>query len=140
MAGLSSPSARIWDVATGRPRLTRFSSEKWTTLAIHPDGSLVATADEDGLIQFLDIRTGRVTIEIESEDRIIRSMAFCREGNELAAAGEAGRLYLWDSSNGQQLVSLNQRSGTIHGLAFAPDGSAIVTTADNGGVRIWPTR
>jgi WD40 repeat protein/tRNA A-37 threonylcarbamoyl transferase component Bud32 len=133
-------SVRIWDVATGRPRLTRFSSEKWTTLAIHPDGSLVATADEDGLIQFLDIRTGRVTIEIESEDRIIRSMAFCREGNELAAAGEAGRLYLWDSSNGQQLVSLNQRSGTIHGLAFAPDGSAIVTTADNGGVRIWPTR
>ena len=73
-----------------------FDSHRVRALAISPNGKLVATGDEKGLLRFWDSGSGNLLLERRT-GLVIQSVAFSNDGTKLAVA-------LWDSTIG--LVTL----------------------------------
>ena len=112
---------------------------KVRSLALSPDGKLLASSSADGLVQLWDTARGRLRGEpIRFEAREIR-LAFSADGKILGTlpiGGTSERLQLRDPSNGRELELLAaEPDSTARCFAFAPDGRALVTAG--GPVTIW---
>lgn len=114
-------------------------------LAASPDGRLLAVADGEGLVHFLDLRTWKPqgeAIRLAGEG-IEQAIAFSPDGNILAAASATGgnrsSLYLIDpSSERKRLVaswhSVPSGLGPIRftHLAFSPNGRRLAVAVSTG--------
>jgi WD40 repeat protein len=95
-------------------------------VAYAPDGSVLATAGDDGLVKLWDPLTGRELAPLVPQGRhpinISIKLAFAPDAKRLAL-GAAG-VSLWDLSTRTEL--LNAPGGFGHSVAFTPDGSGLV--------------
>jgi WD40 repeat protein len=71
------------------------STTKIITLAISPDGSLIALGDESGHIQFVNGRTGEFLSEIPGNFGVLHAIEFSEDGKKLATAGQDGVVRLF---------------------------------------------
>jgi WD40 repeat protein len=103
-SGLVTAEERIsiWDLTDLKPdsqphKLSTFIGhvELVQTLALSPDGSLLASGSRDRKIKIWDTGTGQeIAVLVGHGDRVL-SLAFSPDGSILASAGEDGTLRLW---------------------------------------------
>ncbi len=82
-------------------------------LAWSPDGKLVASSGEEGVICLRDSVTGRLVRSIKSR---ASCLAFTPEGKGLAA-GLDGRVCIWETATGKELLLLDALSAKLRQLA-----------------------
>lgn len=134
-------SLEVWDVSRGE-RVRRLRDTGGDPLALHPDGRLLATGDD----QLVALRRGRVTPRPLAQDGV-RSVEFSPDGRFLAAGDDSGRVTLWDGEGRRRLGVL---PGTYRGvqtgaaepataLAFSPDGRTLAVAGHSGALRLWDT-
>ncbi|WP_433893753.1 helix-turn-helix domain-containing protein [Streptomyces sp. CA-111067] len=155
------PDITVRDVRTGRihavvrppiaPRTQELTAEgDWladvgsATLAISPDGRLIATAtgwtkggENTSRIRVWDTATGGSTITIRP-DAAPAVAAFSPDGRQLAVDDGAG-VRLWGTADGTSTsvrAVVSQGSLPITALAFAPDGSALAAAGADGAVSL----
>ena len=94
------------------------------SVAFSPDGSLLASASADGLVQLWnpDTETLEVTLEVHI-DRVL-SVAFSPDGSLLASASADGLVGLWDPHTPQLKATLGHESPVLS-VAFSPDGDLL---------------
>jgi WD40 repeat protein len=104
------------------------------SLAFNDDGTRIATARYDGLVQLWDVTDGKV-IDLPMADhqpsfkdpgRLIGSVAFNLSGSRIVSGGNDGALRLWDADSLQALPVI-AAPYEIWAVAFSPDGSEIAT-------------
>lgn len=110
-------------------------------LAINPEGSLMATASEDGTVKIWGFLGGYAAwvsgiepVHTINEDSI--SLAFSPDGTHLATGAPDGEVHVWDARDGRQLVSLVGHTSYIHDLTFTPEGY-LITGSEDTTIRIW---
>jgi RNA polymerase sigma factor (sigma-70 family) len=106
------------------------------SVAVSPDGSLVATA-ADG-VRLYDARTGTLLRAIG--DAGDRGIAFAPDGRTLAAAGfHMDKLVgIYDVQTGKRLQSLaGHTEWETDALAFSPDGKLLASTGVDKQVLVW---
>ncbi|MCK7510811.1 MAG: hypothetical protein MZV70_46580 [Desulfobacterales bacterium] len=87
---------KVWDLAT---RTEVFSlvghNQPCDGIAYSPDGKLLATSDDAGMVKTWDAATGQELLSLTLGGNV-HSVAFSPDGKQLAAASEDGTLKVWD--------------------------------------------
>uniref|UniRef100_A0A673JHQ3 WD repeat and SOCS box-containing protein 1 n=1 Tax=Sinocyclocheilus rhinocerous TaxID=307959 RepID=A0A673JHQ3_9TELE len=103
-----------------------------------PDGALLATASYDTRVIMWDPHTATVLLElgyVTSNDRWVRSVAFCHDGRHIASVTDDRLVRFWsiDKKSPQAIAPLT------NGLccAFSTDGSVLVAGSRDGSVHFW---
>src|SRR5262249_20328819 len=90
-------AAHVWNTATGR-RLwqTPGRSERVEAVGLAPDGSLLATAGEDGAVRLWEVATGVEVHRFPGHRGPATRVIFSADGRVLASGGGDGNIFLWD--------------------------------------------
>ncbi|MET9118845.1 P-loop NTPase fold protein [Streptomyces longwoodensis] len=79
-------------------------------VAFSGDGTLLATAGDDGVVRVWDPRTGRAVHALTGHTAGVLSVAFSRRRNLLASTGYDGTIRIWNPVTGQQVAGTNTGS------------------------------
>jgi len=145
----------VWDLAR-RTRLQLIDLRKLDiatqmgVLAMSPNGSRVASGNEDGMVRLWDVGSGRLLYEYSAHDGPVRSLAFDSTGTRVVSASPSDRnIRIWLAQPrtsdihgvhgsvqfGEPLLSLEHDAG-VEGLRMSGDGTLIVQW-DRAGLRLW---
>jgi RNA polymerase sigma factor (sigma-70 family) len=161
-------SVRLWDVATGQER-RRFPVEGFDvrSIAVSPDGRLVAAGVSDQTIRIFDLATGQERIPRLGGERalavnprraadlkapgnrhhlVMSCLAFSPDGSVLASgtcgtgitgSSQLADVYFWDVARAKELRHFPAHQGWVSALSFSPDGRTLASTGPEPMIRLW---
>ena len=106
------------------------------SIALSPDGQLVATGDVNGRICLWHLSTGKQLLRAKGHDSWVRSVVFSPDSQMLASASYDKAIKLWNSNG----VCLRTYLGHDHGvssIAFSPDGQLLVSGSYDHTLKLW---
>ena len=118
----------VWDLIDGSRRTCPAPSpnRRIMTLAVSPDGKLIATGDQGAKIEIHDAVTLERRFNLISHRDGIVCLAFSPDCRRLASGDLSGSVKLWDVAAGEELLELDGLEGAPALLQFAPDGMSLV--------------
>ncbi|MGI9334011.1 MAG: protein kinase domain-containing protein [Gammaproteobacteria bacterium] len=109
-------------------------------IALSPDGSLIASAQREGIIELIDATTRRrVGPGLRGHEGGVRDVAFGPQGEWLVSGGTDGTVRVWpvaDGMGGESRV-VGETGDVVMGVAFAPDGKIVSSANGDGTVQLW---
>ena len=137
--GSEDGTAKVWDAADGRERLTlrghvgRVYSVSWS-----PDGTRLATGSEDGTAKVWDAAGGRerLTLRGHAGSGLLRVLVAGRDaagdGESMMARRRCGTRPT--AANGSP--SGGMRAGSV-AVSWSPDGTRLATGSEDGTAKVW---
>jgi WD40 repeat protein len=96
LTGSGDATARLWDVATGRPLAEPFRHEYMVSAAaFSPDGAMVLTVSVDRTARMWDVATGRPLGQPLRHEAPVRAAVFSPDGDFVLTGGD-GAVRWWD--------------------------------------------
>ncbi len=125
-----------WEIATGKPRATKFDDQNGNGLTLSPDGKVLAMATytiKGNQIDRVEIRRHDLTTQKDlpaltnpASKNPPSGLAFSPDGRTLAATDYLGEIYLWSTESGKLRATIkSENSRRISALAFSPDGKTL---------------
>ena len=144
----ASNALRLWDANTGQLIKDHFAESNHFILsvAVSPDGKLIATGNSRGLIDVWDV--GRRTVIDEKPWRAfahasrVLSLQFSPDGRRLLSASQdleekEHAAIIWNVNEGKVAKSLNSHLGSVTHARFNHDSTWIATQSVDGTTRLW---
>lgn len=127
VSGSGDKSARIWDMDTGScvyhlliedVMLTESGpmDAGVTSVAVSPDGAVLAAGSLDTLVRLWDMRTGQLLDKLRGHKDSVYSVAFAPDGTFLVSGSLDKTLKMWD------LTSLDRSGAAAANIAKKEDG------------------
>jgi WD40 repeat protein len=135
----------LWDAGTGQ-EVRQFTglTAKLKSVALSPDGRLIAASAGDGRLALWDLASGQERLFIlahpghkEAGFAASPAIAFSPGGKTLASAGQDGTVRLWDARTGKELPQYRAPQGGLTSIAFTPDGKSLVTGGTDTTATVW---
>lgn len=126
VATSSGGTVRLWQLIDGEVPIVVDPPSGAYAIAFHPDGSLLASADDGGSIHLWDTRTGNLLHTLgEATGGPIQALAFSGDGRRLAAGSSDRTVYLWDVEQRTLVREIKNHRGRVAGVAVSPNGHLI---------------
>jgi len=101
----------IWDANTGM-KIRGISAEYFCPIAIHPDGSQIATVPyRRNKIRLIDVTTGKdikTASEFTGHTDEIKSLAFSPDGKLIVSGSSDKSIKLWDAATGKEIRTMGK--------------------------------
>jgi len=131
-SGWRAEKAYRWDSLTFTERTPSLvHSDGVAAIVFRPDSSLLATADNGGVVRLWDAASGQPVGRPMRHQRGVGALAFSPDGRWLVSSATDGTARLWDGATGEALSPWWTLSGTGYRVEFSPDGRRALTVA-------WP--
>jgi WD40 repeat protein len=108
-----------------------------TSLAISPDGSLLASAEYAPEVRLWEVGTQRRLAPLRGHVGPVLSVAFSPDGRTLATAGQDRTVRLWEVPSGRRKATLTGHEGPVESVAFSGDGRRLASGSYDKTVRVW---
>lgn len=137
-SGSEDKSIILWDVKTGRQRVTmKAHTDEVVSIAFSPDGKRLVSAGWDNLVHVWDVRTGKLLIAIRGHKGRVESVAFSPDGTLIATGGWDGSIGLWKGATGQQIARFKGgQQAKVLSLVFSPDGRLLASGSSDEIIRV----
>jgi WD40 repeat protein len=107
------------------------------TLALSPDGRMLASGSDDRTVKLWDFPSGRLSRSLTGHTETVESLAFSPDGLKLATASDDKTVKLWDVATGQPAATLTDHTDYVNAVAFSPDGRLLASASDDKTVKLW---
>jgi len=129
---------RAYSMATGEALWTLPGTENGTrALAISPDGTRLAAADSEGVIQVWDLPSRTRLATLHGHLRGVTDVEFSKDADLLASGSMDNTAKVWDVPNGRLVVTLVGHFGIVADVAFSPDSTRLYTAAWDDTATAW---
>jgi WD40 repeat protein len=136
-------AVKLWSLPEGRPLATLAGVEgEVQSLAIAPDGKLLAVSAGDYVISFWELPGGRLIGSLEQKESGARALSFTADGKLLAAGMRNNSIELWSLPEGRMLARLEENRRETYGrervsLTFTPNGQRLLSSARFDNIKLW---
>lgn len=137
MATATYRTIYIWDQDNKKLHHFWQASDTWIrTLAFSPDGHILASAGNDGILTLWDWETAKALHTLKGDGGSVYAIAFSPEGTTLASGSEDHGVRLWDIQKKRLIHTWKAHKDAVRGVAFGPDGSTLVSGSQEGAVHL----
>ena len=112
-------------------------SKRVRSIAMTPDGQLIASGSEDNTIKLWNLRTGQLLRTLTGHSEGIRSVAISPDGKLLASGSDDKTIKLWNLDTGKLLRTLTGHSDIVQSVTISPDGKLIASGSNDKTVKLW---
>ncbi|MEK6406865.1 MAG: protein kinase [Acidobacteriota bacterium] len=105
-------------------------------VAFSPDGRLVASGDDSGLLTLWNAATGEKIAALR-EHEFIWDVKFSPDGKLLATVGDHGTVKVWDSAARKVITSFSGHTEKVFCIHFSSDGKKLASGSQDGTARVW---
>ncbi|MCC5897199.1 MAG: WD40 repeat domain-containing protein [Phormidium sp. BM_Day4_Bin.17] len=106
------------------------------SVAIHPNGNIIASGGSEQPIILWDISSEKITRTFTEHTGSVFSVCFSPNGQLLASGGNDNNVRIWDVTTGELRQTFNHL-GPVYCVAFTPDGKTLVSGSGDTTVKIW---
>jgi WD40 repeat protein len=136
LAGGSTGSGQIWDVASWSNVKTIETPNQANRVAYSPDGAHLAIGGGTQ-IEVYEAKNALLLHSMKAQCLSISGLAFSPDGTILVSVGADNRVTLWDVVTGRRRASFEDHTDWVWSAAFSPDGQTLATGSLDGSVRLW---
>jgi WD40 repeat protein/serine/threonine protein kinase/tetratricopeptide (TPR) repeat protein len=138
LTGSHDTTARLWDVATGRPRGPPMAHPGgvWDA-AFGAGGKTVVTACDDGQVRFWVAATSRPAGQTPPLPKQQQSLALSPDAKVLVTNSVDATARLWDASTGRPIGQPLSHLSLVSSVALSRDGKTILTGSFDKTARLW---
>ena len=118
----------IWNVAEAKPVIDLLASigadqieRPIRSLAISPDGNLLAAGDQAGRLIVWDLHELKQVYSISAHEGRLLQIAFSPSSQQLATSSYSGEVRLWKARDGEKIKSLTVSNFELTRLVFASE-------------------
>jgi WD40 repeat protein len=131
--------AEVWDVATRTTIAAVLGThpDGDLSVALSPDGRLLAVGGFDRVVRLWDVRTGTLVHELDQGGNGAFTLEFSPDGRTLAISGFEPVAALWDVATGTQIGPPLTAGDRRTMIDLSSDGRFMLETHGNGTGAVW---
>ncbi|GKT09144.1 WD40 repeat domain-containing protein [Desulforhabdus sp. TSK] len=111
---------------------SRCNKNRFSAIAISPDGGILATGSEDGIIRLWDILGSSQRPVIRDHQKAVHALCFSPNGSMLLSAGDDCTLRLNEVESGRLIRSFEGHKNPVRCICFSPDARFAASGSTNG--------
>ncbi|HJQ26435.1 MAG TPA: protein kinase [Blastocatellia bacterium] len=127
----------LWRLYHNNEPMTLYQDDQVWSVALSPDGRLLASGGEDNTARIWDAVTGRELHRLIGHEQWVFAVAFSPDGKRLATASGDHTAKLWDVETGAEVFTLVGHTQRVNAVVFSPDGKRLFTASHDATVKIW---
>ncbi len=107
------------------------------SVAISPDGEILAGASDDKTIRLWHLNTGQEICILSGHIRCVKSVAFSWDGKILASGSDDRTIKLWDLKTKQEIHTFSGHSNAVKSVAFSQCGNFLASGSWDKTIKLW---
>jgi WD40 repeat protein/tRNA A-37 threonylcarbamoyl transferase component Bud32 len=102
-----------------------------------PDGRLLVSGGQDGMIKFWDAATGQELATLAAHRACVNDLSYSLDGQTLISASCDHTIKFWQAQTHELLATLEVHPDEVRCLAISPDGTRLATGGKGKLVVLW---
>ena len=107
------------------------------SLALSPDGKLLAIVYADNAIRLFDLQAGMQRVRVPAGTGRYQAIAVTGDNRFIVSGSDNGAVSVWDATTGAKVHDLQGHSGAVNAIVSTADGTVVATAGADGTVRLW---
>jgi WD40 repeat protein len=136
-------SLRLWDLKSGTQ-----IGEDWRdgysgvwSMALSPNGEIVASGCNDGKVRLWDVETRKVICKLTGHSNVVCALCWRADGERVASGSWNGTARVWDVKRGKNILTIKTGHHWVNAVMYSPDSSKLATGGDKeNAVKIWDAK